>query len=65
MQEGSYFMADEISLAEDSVLERLNCILEPERTVLLAEKCGSNLVEETIGEMTQDIVIQAKPGFQF
>lgn len=65
MQEGSYFMADEISLAEDSVLERLNCILEPERTVLLAEKCGSNLVEETIDEITQDIVIQAKSGFQF
>ncbi|KAH8280488.1 hypothetical protein KR018_008600 [Drosophila ironensis] len=60
MQEGSYFMADEISLAEDSVLERLNCILEPERTVLLAEKGGLAEVD-----VNPDFVVQAKPGFQF
>ncbi|KAH8389019.1 hypothetical protein KR200_005635 [Drosophila serrata] len=60
MQEGSYFMADEISLAEDSVLERLNCILEPERTVLLAEKGGVAEVD-----VNPDFVVQAKPGFQF
>ncbi|KAH8401432.1 hypothetical protein KR009_005450 [Drosophila setifemur] len=60
MQEGSYFMADEISLAEDSVLERLNCILEPERTVLLAEKGGVAEVD-----MNPDFVVQAKAGFQF
>ncbi|XP_017069300.1 midasin [Drosophila eugracilis] len=58
MQEGSYFMADEISLAEDSVLERLNCILEPERTVLLAEKGG-------VADANPDFVVQAKSGFQF
>lgn len=40
MKEGNYFMADEISLAEDSVLERLNSILEPERTLLISEKGG-------------------------
>ncbi len=40
MVEGNYFMADEIFLAEDSVLERLNCVLESGRTVLLAEKGG-------------------------
>ncbi|KAH8321594.1 hypothetical protein KR074_009789 [Drosophila pseudoananassae] len=60
MQEGSYFMADEISLAEDSVLERLNCVLEPERTVLLAEKGGVAEVD-----VNPDFVVQAKPGFQF
>ncbi|BFG04951.1 midasin [Drosophila madeirensis] len=59
MQEGSYFMADEISLAEDSVLERLNCILETERTVLLAEKGGVS------PDSDSDFVVQAKAGFQF
>ncbi|XP_039481585.1 midasin [Drosophila santomea] len=60
MQEGSYFMADEISLAEDSVLERLNCILETERTVLLAEKGGISELD-----VSPDFVVQAKSGFQF
>ncbi|XP_001976018.3 midasin [Drosophila erecta] len=60
MQEGSYFMADEISLAEDSVLERLNCILEPERTVLLAEKGGISELDAS-----PDFVVQATSGFQF
>ncbi|KAJ8918423.1 hypothetical protein NQ315_008120 [Exocentrus adspersus] len=36
--EGHIFLADEISLADDSVLERLNSLLEPERSLLLAEK---------------------------
>ncbi|XP_055839231.1 midasin [Episyrphus balteatus] len=61
MVEGSYFMADEISLAEDSVLERLNCILEPERTVLLAEKGGVSDVDS----VSKDFVIKAADGFQF
>lgn len=64
MQEGSYFMADEISLAEDSVLERLNCILEPERTVLLAEKGGVG-ESDTPAEIVKDFVVQAVEGFQF
>ncbi|KAL1494716.1 hypothetical protein ABEB36_010268 [Hypothenemus hampei] len=38
LMEGSVFLADEISLADDSVLERLNSLLEPERTLLLPEK---------------------------
>ena len=38
MREGNYLLVDEISLADDSVLERLNSVLEPERTLLLAEK---------------------------
>jgi len=41
MKLGHTFLVDEISLAEDSVLERLNSVLEPERTLLLAEKGGS------------------------
>ncbi|KAF2497757.1 P-loop containing nucleoside triphosphate hydrolase protein [Lophium mytilinum] len=38
MKEGQFFLLDEISLADDSVLERLNSVLEPQRTLLLAEK---------------------------
>lgn len=32
------FLIDEISLADDSVLERMNSVLEPERTLVLSEK---------------------------
>ncbi|KAI1868220.1 hypothetical protein JX265_007043 [Neoarthrinium moseri] len=38
MRNGQFFLLDEISLADDSVLERLNSVLEPSRTLLLAEK---------------------------
>jgi midasin len=64
MTEGNFFLADEISLAEDSVLERLNSILEPDRTLLLAEKGG---VDESIIEPTKnsEFIVQAAAGFQF
>lgn len=67
MLEGSFFLADEISLAEDSVLERLNCVLEPERTILLAEKggCNENLIAESESEKSGGFVIKASSGFQF
>ncbi|KAJ3106463.1 hypothetical protein HDU97_006249 [Phlyctochytrium planicorne] len=38
MRKGDAFLLDELSLADDSVLERLNSVLEPERTIVLAEK---------------------------
>lgn len=53
MKTGEFFLMDEISLADDSVLERLNSVLEPERTVLLSEK-GSN-----------DVSLTAADGFKF
>lgn len=69
MTEGTFFLADEISLAEDSVLERLNCVLEPERTILLAEKGGCNenfLLDLTNpNEAAGEFVITATSGFQF
>ncbi|KNZ64278.1 hypothetical protein VP01_1047g1, partial [Puccinia sorghi] len=43
MQEGNYVLLDEISLADDSVLERLNSLLEPERSIVLAERGGESL----------------------
>jgi midasin (ATPase involved in ribosome maturation) len=38
MKQGGLFLIDEISLADDSVLERLNSVLEPEKQLVLAEK---------------------------
>jgi midasin len=45
MRRGAVFLADEISLADDSVIERLNSVLEPERTILLAEKIDTQSTE--------------------
>ncbi|XP_068635226.1 midasin isoform X2 [Aristolochia californica] len=45
MKNGDLFLIDEISLADDSVLERLNSVLEPERKLTLAEKGGTELEE--------------------
>lgn len=53
MKRGEAFLLDEISLAEDSVLERLNSVLEPSRSILLAEKGPDNSL------------VRASPGFQF
>ncbi|KAF7620547.1 putative midasin [Aspergillus flavus] len=53
MKTGQYFLLDEISLADDSVLERLNSVLEPHRSILLAEK----------GPINSMVVADA--GFQF
>ncbi|KAM6185923.1 midasin [Rhynchocyon petersi] len=38
MKEDGFFLLDEISLADDSVLERLNSVLEIEKSLVLAEK---------------------------
>ncbi|KAJ7797645.1 P-loop containing nucleoside triphosphate hydrolase protein [Mycena olivaceomarginata] len=43
MRAGDVFLLDEISLADDSVLERLNSVLEPGRTLVLAERGGDDL----------------------
>ena len=65
MQEGGMLLVDEISLTDDSVLERLNSVLEPERRLLLAEK-GSGLdqdkVEEVVATETFRIFATMNPG---
>ena len=53
MKSGHHFLLDEISLADDSVLERLNSVLESSRSIFLAEK-GS-----------LDAFVVADPKFQF
>ena len=45
MKEGGLFLIDEISLADDSVLERLNSVLEPEKELVLAEKGYQNEID--------------------
>ncbi|XP_048233780.1 midasin isoform X2 [Ricinus communis] len=50
MRAGDLFLVDEISLADDSVLERLNSVLEPERKLSLAEKGGSIMENITAHE---------------
>ncbi|KAJ4957407.1 hypothetical protein NE237_024518 [Protea cynaroides] len=47
MKDGNMLLVDEISLADDSVLERLNSVLESGRKLSLAEKGGSVLEEIT------------------
>lgn len=41
MRAGDILLIDELNLAEDAVLERLNSVLEPGRSVTLAEKGGA------------------------
>ncbi|KAJ1768723.1 AAA ATPase midasin, partial [Coemansia sp. RSA 1843] len=41
MKQGDMFLMDELNLADDSVLERLNSVLEPSRTLVLAENVGA------------------------
>ncbi|KAF7309703.1 Midasin [Mycena indigotica] len=48
MHSGDVFLLDEISLADDSVLERLNSVLEPARSLVLAERGGDDLENPTI-----------------
>ncbi|KAI5634933.1 AAA domain (dynein-related subfamily) domain-containing protein [Phthorimaea operculella] len=57
MESGDMFLADEISLADDSVLERLNSLLEPERQLLLAER--------GLEENSDIVVITADKNFNF
>ncbi|KAL8933572.1 MAG: hypothetical protein Q9211_005709, partial [Gyalolechia sp. 1 TL-2023] len=53
MKAGQHFLLDEISLADDSVLERLNSVLESGRRLFLAEKG------------VDDALVFAAEGFQF
>ncbi|KAJ7398225.1 hypothetical protein BTVI_127123 [Pitangus sulphuratus] len=48
MKEEGFFLLDEISLADDSVLERLNSVLEAEKTLVLAEKGGQDDEEDEV-----------------
>jgi midasin len=60
MRNGDYFLLDEISLADDSVLERLNSVLEPQRLLVLVEKSGC--VQEIIAKDSFHFLATMNPG---
>lgn len=64
MKNGDFFLIDEISLAEDAVLERLNSVLEPHRLLVLAEKGNLDTEEFTAVEQFR-IMATMNPGGDF
>ena len=66
MRGGDLILLDEISLADDSVLERLNSVLEPSRTLVLAEKGGRDLDDiRVVGSAGFEILATMNPGGDF
>ncbi|PAA74446.1 hypothetical protein BOX15_Mlig003637g1, partial [Macrostomum lignano] len=69
MRRGADLLVDEISLADDSVLERLNSVLEPERELVLAERSrtgdGGNTVEVLKALPEFRLVATMNPGGDF
>lgn len=63
MRTGGLFLLDEISLADDSVLERLNSVLEPDRTIVLAEMGGRSLDDSrVVADIAFKLVATMNPG---
>ena len=65
MKQGCMLLLDEMSLAEDAVLERLNSVLEPSRTITLAEKGGEGPVCAHEAGTAQIISSEVKADEQF
>lgn len=61
MRNGEIILLDELSLADDAVLERLNSVLEPGRSITLAEKGGEGALD---GQGAAEVVV-ASPGFRY
>ncbi|KAL0877422.1 hypothetical protein Bca101_027127 [Brassica carinata] len=61
MRAGNILLVDEISLADDSVLERLNSVLEPGRKLSLAEK-GGPVLEEVVADEKFFVLATMNPG---
>ena len=64
MKYGGVILIDEISLAQDSVLERLNSVLEADRKILLSEK-GDSSSEEIIANKNCFIIATMNPSGDF
>jgi midasin len=64
MRGGHLFLVDEISLADDAVLERLNSVLEPNRLLVLAERSGAG-VEELVAHDQFRFLATMNPGGDF
>ncbi|RZF47806.1 hypothetical protein LSTR_LSTR006070 [Laodelphax striatellus] len=63
MRGGHAFLADELSLADDSVLERMNSLLEPERKLLLTEKGSGE--QEVVADVKFQFAGTMNPGGDF
>jgi midasin len=63
MQQGSIFLMDEISLSEDSVLEGLNSVLEPERTITVTE--GNDEIKVIEADQKFVFIATMNPGGDF
>ena len=64
VRSGAFFLVDEINMAEDAVLERLNSILEPGRKLMVAEKAGDD-VEEVVAADSFCVFAAMNPGGDF
>ena len=64
MQVGGLLLIDEISLANDSVLERLNSVFEQERMLILSEKSSTEAIK-IVGQAGFNIVATMNPSGDF
>ena len=64
MQGGGLLLIDEISLANDSVLERLNSVFEADRMLILSEKSSSEAIK-IVGKEGFNIVATMNPSGDF
>lgn len=64
MKQGDVFVLDEINLAEDAVIERLNSVLESSRSITLAEKGGLDS-ERIIAHPNFKFLATMNPGGDF
>ena len=62
MKDGALFLIDEISLADDSALERINSVLEPGRCITLVEKSTGDFVH---AEQSFSILATMNPSGDF
>lgn len=64
MQKGGLLLIDEISLANDSVLERLNSVFEHDRTLVVSEKSSQEAVK-IMADVNFNMVATMNPGSDF
>jgi midasin len=64
MQKGGLLLIDEISLANDSVLERLNSVFEADRTLVISEKSSKEAVK-IVGHHNFKMVATMNPSGDF
>lgn len=62
MNDGGFLLIDEISLADDAVLERLNSVLEPERKLLVSERTTVGDAFEIVAVKGFQLVATMNPG---